>query len=80
MRNTKPKIIILPPVETGTRVKKLESKLSAFQVINFKGRAVRQAQRSLMTRDLSKQVKALADEFYGRMLLAATTRHGGLNA
>ena len=78
MRSTK--IIILPPVDDTRDVEILEAKLSAFQVINFKGRALRQAQNKLMASSITKQVRALADDFYGRLLVAALPRHGGLNA
>ena len=80
MRSTKPQIKILPPVFEDDKIRNLEAKLSGFQIINFKGRAVRQAQRKLMTSELSQQVTALADKFYSQLLLAAFPRHGGLNA
>ena len=80
MRSTKPEIKILPPVFEDKKIKTLEAKLSGFQIINFKGRAIKQAQRKLMTSDMSKQVLALADKFYDQLLLAAFPRHGGLNA
>ena len=69
MRNSK--IIILPVAEEPSNIETLEAKLSAFQIINFKGRARKRAQALLKTGEDSKLFWIVAQGYYNKFVEAA---------